>query len=71
MLLIGWPAIINPFGRKNCVPIVLSISSIATAAERTGRASRRRIAVTKRAQTGSGIRNMCIPGARMLMMVVM
>ena len=42
----------------------------AAAAERTGIARISRIAVKKIAQTGSGIRNIVIPGARIVITVV-
>jgi len=44
---------------------------MAAAEVSTGSASRRRIAVMKSDQTTSGIRKSVIPGARMLMTVVM
>ena len=62
---------ISPAGRKNVVPSVRSKSSMISAAESTGSASSSRIAVMKSAQTVSGSRKNVIPGARMLMIVVM
>jgi len=53
------------------VPSVRSKSSIATPEVRTGSASKSRIAVMKSDHTTSGIRKSFIPGARMLMIVVM
>ena len=53
------------------MPSVRSKSSMISAAESTGSASSSRIAVMKSAQTVSGIRKNVMPGARMLMMVVM
>ena len=53
------------------MPSVRSKSSIATPEVSTGSASSRRMAVMNSDQTTSGMRNSFMPGARMLMMVVM
>ncbi len=58
-------------GLKKCVPAMRSKSSMPSAAVRTGSASNSSTAVTKRDQMTSGSRNHVMPGARMLMMVVM
>ena len=60
-----------PAGRKNVVPSTRSKSSMIIAPESTGSASSSRIAVMKSAHVVSGIRKNVIPGARMLMIVVM
>ena len=49
----------------------MSNSSMASAEVRTGSASRRRIATMNSDQITSGMRNRVIPGARILMTVVM
>ena len=64
----GWPP---PAGVKNMVPSVRSSSSRIAAAVSTGVAKRPRIAVMKSPQTAKGMRNMVMPGARMLTVVVM
>jgi hypothetical protein len=46
------------------------MKSIATAADSTGTANRIKKAVMSSAQTGKGKRNIVMPGARMLMVVV-
>ena len=56
---------------KKLVPKFRSQNSIAAAAESTGTASRSRNAVINNAHIGSGSRNIFMPGARMLMIVVM
>ena len=53
------------------MPKFRSAKSIAAAAESTGTARRRRIAVMKSDHTGSGMRNIDMPGARMFTTVVM
>src|SRR5919201_566267 len=53
------------------MPSVRSKSSMATAEVSTGSASSSRIAVMNNDQMTSGMRNSVMPGARMLMIVVM
>ena len=48
-----------------------SVSSIVSAPARTGSASNRRNAVISTDQTNSGMRNIVMPGARMLKIVAM
>src|SRR5262249_53932719 len=58
-------------GSKNDPPRLRSINSITSALVITGVASSTSSEVTSIVQTNSGSRNMVIPGARMLKMVVM
>ena len=58
-------------GLKKLVPQFRSMNSSAPAALSTGTASSSRIAVMKSDHTVMGIRNIVMPGARMLMTVVM
>ena len=77
----GWPKNQNrgchssgsppPSGMKKCVPNMRSKTIMASAEVSTGRASSNRMATMNRDQTVSGMRNRVMPGARMLMMVVM
>ncbi len=60
-----------PDGRNQLVPRVRSKSSMATAEVSTGRASRSKMAVMNSDHTTRGIRNIVMPGARILMTVVM
>ena len=53
------------------MPPMRSKSSMPSAAVSTGSASSRRMAVMNSAQIVSGMRNQVMPGARMLMIVVM
>jgi len=76
----GWPKNQNrcwykigsppPAGSKNDVLILRSVRSIVIAPARTGRANRRRMAVSKTDQTNRGIWSHVIPGVRVLMIVV-
>lgn len=59
-----------PAGSKNVVFRLRSVNSIVIAPAKTGRDSRRRITVMKTDQTNKGSRSNRIPGARMLMTVV-
>jgi hypothetical protein len=52
------------------VLIFRSVNSIVIAPAKTGRDSKRRIVVNKMDHTNSGVRSIVIPGARMLIMVV-
>ena len=58
-------------GLKKLVPAVRSSSCMTSAEVRTGRANAWRMAVMNMAQTVIGIRNIFIPGARSMRMVVM
>ncbi len=77
----GWPKNQNrcwysigsppPAGSKKAVPKLRSVSSMVSAPASTGIASSSRIAVMNSPHTNSGMRCMVMPGARILMMVVM
>ena len=58
-------------GRKKVVPIVWSSSCMIRATVSTGRANACRMAVMNMAQIVIGMRNIVMPGARILMIVVM
>ena len=77
----GWPKNQNrcchnsgsppPSGMKKWVPNMRSKTIMASAEVSTGRASSNRMATINSDQMVSGMRNRVMPGARMLMMVVM
>jgi hypothetical protein len=60
-----------PAGSKKVVFKLRSVRSIVIAPARTGRASRRRIAVRKTDHTNRGVWSHDIPGLRILIIVVM
>lgn len=57
-------------GSKNEVLILRSVKSIVIAPARTGNDKRRRIVVSRIDQTNRGVRSIVIPGARILIIVV-
>ncbi len=61
----------QPAGLKKFVPAVRSSSCITSAEVSTGSANACRSAVMNSAQTVIGIRNIFMPGARSMMIVVM
>lgn len=77
----GWPKNQNkcwyrigsppPAGSKKEVLRFRSVSSIVIAPAKTGRDNSRRIAVKNTLQTNKGVWSQVIPGARILMIVVM
>jgi hypothetical protein len=58
-----------PAGSKNEVLMLRSVRSIVIAPARTGRASRRRMAVIRTDQTKSGVQSHVIPGDRIFKIV--